>query len=614
MHEISKAAVRVAGLLAMALFVAHCGDSSVHIRTSGGRSPSAGTFTGVTDEGGTITIQVGSIEGIAFECDGEDISGTFSPPKTVNGDGSFDFRFSDGGREFHVTGTFSDNDNASGVIDDDDNRCDTGFEASRSGVTRTPTPVSSNPTPTTTGEPVSPTVTVGTPGPTDTGPTSSGGTTPTPTPTGSATCPNLITFTGTSTGPALDTGWTGFGHDATVVSGGTVTVTATCGSSTPPCGVCNYSGPVANAAGLLPSQRCSNDSSIHCTSNTPCTPGGGTCKFFFGTYLPLAAGGVATCVENTFNGGISGTANIESGASGGTALLTARVYNAIVGLGQPCPRCIGDPTANDGVMGGTCDAGTRSGLACDANGSSPFTSTWGTTSLDCPLNFATGGIASLPIDLTNTTGTKTRTLTAANPNCRGAGFTSLKCQCDTCNDNAQEPCSQNADCPDPPGPIGPICGGKRCIGGTNDGAACITNTECPGGGASCNVPGAATVPNQCDDATCTDGVCAAGPPVQTCAPTETYKGCTVDGDCAFPGDTCSGGGPRSCFDNDNGAIGDTVTATGHADTPVNHASNPTLAALFCVGPTSSGSVNGAAGLPGLGRLVLTGHATDNGTP
>jgi hypothetical protein len=43
-------------------------------------------------------------------------------------------------------------------------------------------------------------------------------------------------------------------------------------------------------------------------------------------------------------------------------------------------------------------------------------------------------------------------------------------------------------------------------------------------------------------------------------------------------------------------------------TPVNDASDPTLAALFCIGPTTSPSVNAAAGLPGLGRLELQGHA------
>ena len=35
--------------------------------------------------------------------------------------------------------------------------------------------------------------------------------------------------------------------------------------------------------------------------------------------------------------------------------------------------------------------------------------------------------------------------------------------------------------------------------------------------------------------------------------------------------------------------------------------------MFCVGPTSSGAVNQAVGLPGLGRLELAGEAVDNGT-
>jgi len=63
---------------------------------------------------------------------------------------------------------------------------------------------------------------------------------------------------------------------------------------------------------------------------------------------------------------------------------------------------------------------------------------------------------------------------------------------------------------------------------------------------------------------------------------------------------------RDCFDN--GVDSETLTATGVQSAPVNDVSNPTLAALFCVGPTSSASVNSAAGLPGAGRLELGGTA------
>ena len=63
----------------------------------------------------------------------------------------------------------------------------------------------------------------------------------------------------------------------------------------------------------------------------------------------------------------------------------------------------------------------------------------------------------------------------------------------------------------------------------------------------------------------------------------------------------------------NEDTGESVTATGLADPPIAHQSDPTLAALFCIGPTTAPAVNSVAGLPGLGRLELPGHATDNGT-
>jgi hypothetical protein len=158
------------------------------------------------------------------------------------------------------------------------------------------------------------------------------------------------------------------------------------------------------------------------------------------------------------------------------------------------------------------------------------------------------------------------------------------------------------------------------------------------------VPGTGTATNQCDDATCSsdggnEGTCAAGPFEQFCGPNATFQGCTAsDPDCRpynrcvgggnagatcvdsseCPSGSCNslvGGGPelctigkfRDCF-TDNGATGASVNATGVADAPVNDESDPTLAALFCIGPTSSSAVNGAAGLPGLGRLELPGHA------
>jgi hypothetical protein len=538
-------------------------------------------------------------------------------------------------------------------------------------------------------------------------------------------CPTKLEFVGTSGNlGVLDSGWTGQGHDSTVVDAGKVTVAVTsCPGSSRPCGVCSLSGPIQNVnadAGDINPHRCTGNTRTKCNTTADCATAGGTCEFFFGSPLPLAAGGVSTCVSNQINGTITGTANTETGSSATTAALISRVYSGPTSAG-PCPKCVGDGAPNDNNRAGTCDSGQNAGQTCDVNGQSPNLF-WGKTSLDCPP--LTGGlIATLAIDLTNTTGTKTRTLSAASPNCRAVGFTANKCICDTCNNANATPCSTNADCPASgrctggsgtfciggtnagaactvasqcpgggacrvsggapctastqcfgggtcngrPCTLGTDCGsgtctsgfcsttagicggtsGQRCSGGTNGGAPCSSSTQCPGG--ACNVPGQATAPNQCDGGAgdCgpdpgtpspNDGICQTGPFEQFCGPNATFQGCLSDADCAqynicnggsnaganctdpseCPGGTCNskvGGSPelcnvgklRDCF-LDGGVVGGTDTATGVVSAPVHDEADPTLAALFCIGPTSSSGVNGAAGLPGLGRLELPGHA------
>src|SRR5206468_1161345 len=138
-----------------------------------------------------------------------------------------------------------------------------------------------------------------------------------------------------------------------------------------------------------------------------CNVAGGTCEFYFGTNLPLSSGGVSTCVSNQFNGPISGTADLGNGNSAGTAAVISRVYLGLTNP-HPCPRCVGDTWANDNVQQGKCQGGLHNGANCDVNGSSA-NENLGDTSLDCP---PTPGaiIATLPIDLTNTTGVRSKTL------------------------------------------------------------------------------------------------------------------------------------------------------------------------------------------------------------
>jgi len=547
--------------MTLAMAIAHCGDSDVRVSTGPGVVPSPGTFNGSLSDGGSIRIEVGSIEEIAFTCDNEEIQETFSPPQPIDSDGTFNVKFSDGGRDFRVQGTFRDNNNVDGTINDEDNECDVSYDASRGGGFLTPTP-QRTPTPggivptATTGD-VDPTATA--PEPTDPNAT----VTPTPATSGGPTggpspCPvGVEVLSNAGTAKVLDTGWTGIAHNATVIGDGKLSFTVACDGTTRPCGVCDVSGPIPNAnknAGDIDAQRCINDTSIKCTDNSAC--GAGTCVYYFGAPLPLSAGGVSTCVTNQVNGAVSGTANIESGAFSTSITLASRVFTGVSNE-QPCPICAGDAvsTPNDGKANGTCSAGARQGQPCDINGRSAVPS-FGNTSLDCPPT-ASALLASLSIPLSGSSGTETKTLTAQSPNCNGF--------------------------------FGPGVT-KKCF--------------CEPGGTEPNKP------NGCNDGICTDegggeGSCEAGPIDSNCS-IESFRGCstaTQATDCPAQGDSCLSA-LRPCY-IDNGEVGGSVSVTGKADPPKSGKSNPIFATLFCVPPVkSAASVNTAAGLPGLGRLRL----------
>jgi hypothetical protein len=462
-------------------------------------------------------------------------------------------------------------------------------------------------------------------------------------------CPTKISFTGDASAAesVLDTGWTGISHRAPIVTAGTATITMSCSATSRPCGVCPVSGPVANGSGQIDSQRCTNDTSIHCTgpvgTNAACTPGGGTCQFFFGSNLPLAAGGISVCAVNQFNGPVSGTANVETGAAATVVKLTARVYNAAPDLDVPCARCVADITLNDGLKDGTCDRGPRVGLTCDGNGTVFNRPDFGITSLDCPSP-AAAIIATLPIDLSNATGPVTKTLNASSPNCNGVA--GQKCLCSTCNNAAATPCDSNADCTD----VGAtVCGGKRCLGGVNDGTPCASATACASG--ICDRPGEPTKPSACVDDPSTvgildcldpdgdgEGACKGAPIDNNCsvASGHAQRGCLSDADCQPSGCVgCCLSANRPCFltggfsgvcvgGTNNGFSGctvatqcpggtcavvngtNTLTAVGVPDLPMADTSNPTIAAVFCIGPTSAAAINGVSGLPGPGRTTIKG--------
>ncbi|MCC6848816.1 MAG: hypothetical protein IT294_09965 [Deltaproteobacteria bacterium] len=341
--------------------------------------------------------------------------------------------------------------------------------------------------------------------------------------------------------------------------------------------------------GDLASKRCVGDTATECSVDGDCGVNA-PCAFYFGSPLPLSAGGVATCVTSQWNGGMSGTFNQQSGQSAGTASILSRVYNGI-STSQPCPKCTGIDIPNDGVASGTCSGGAHNGAACDANGESPVPA-FGYTSLDCGPT-AGGLIATLPIDLTNANNaTMTATLAASSPNCNGSPGD--KCMCASCSGNSSVPCRNDADC------IAAAAGTcTNAAGEPRKPNSCIDDTSIPGDGTAC----AAT--------TAGEGACTEGPTDQNCR-IESFRGCLVDADCPAAGDSC-GAKARECFPGYNGGVGETISAAGKFSTPHNHTGTATFASVFCVAPTGSSSVNSVAGLPGPGRLALSGVSSEDGT-
>jgi len=415
-------------------------------------------------------------------------------------------------------------------------------------------------------------------------------------------CPAIVQIDPDGGATNLDSGWTGLSHDFDLPTGGRLTmgVTGCAGSERPTCGECTLDGPVTNAGGkAFSNQRCAGDGSyFECTDDLDCTNESllGPCVFFFGPPLPQSSGGVPICITNQIDGAITGTVNVESGEMETTVNLTARAHSGIF-LELPCPVC------EEGV----CSGGSRFGQACTVGGRSTL---FGNLSLDCPPNSG-GVIGRLPISLSSATGITTRTLSAANPDCRAIGFSTAKCFCSTCDDGTNTPCGTDADCG------GGVCGGPRCLGGTNAGGACGAPSDCPGGG-QCGVPGQPTAPNACLDATCVDnpgdtdtideGVCGTGP-FDTFCSIDVFRSCTADAQCqdplcptCTPGQTCTAGF-RECF-TDNGVIGGDVSVEGAADIACTNSARPALGSLFCIPPTAESAPNAVGGLPSLGRLSL----------
>lgn len=407
-------------------------------------------------------------------------------------------------------------------------------------------------------------------------------------------------------GVDLDTGWTGVSHDLPGVDDAATTSArlSNCdvSLSSPTCGQCDVSGPI-EYQGPTSTCRCTNaampDASTlaNCDPEAPTCGGGEACQCFYGPPLPVSSGAVPVCIVNRFATSFAGTLNVSdtgphAGEGATTVQLTSSVFNGL-GATSPCPKCDGDATARDGLKQGTCNGGPKNGQPCDTAGVNVY---FGTTSLDCPPA-TSSNIGDLAVTFKPAT-TGTSTLGTNRP-CTATGG---NCFCSTCATAAAEPCNDNADCP-----TGIVCGGKRCVGGSNEGTACTTNSQCASG--ICNRPGTPTAPNACLGGVCdpnpadpnnpNEGICSNGPIDRSCS-LEPYRGCSSATDCnppptgncadCLPGQTCQAAN-RQCFL-------DPIVRTGTPGTR-----DSILAATFCLPPTRSDSINNVAGLPGPGAVL-----------
>jgi hypothetical protein len=263
--------------------------------------------------------------------------------------------------------------------------------------------------------------------------------TPTPTSTSSGVACNgegeALSVTITSLpGSDLDTGWTGIAHNSVATHENKVTT------------------------------------NLNCVGDDCTVDGSNLVNQPFGGPLPLSAGGVSTCVLNTFREAVTGTYNCDSGCSTSSVKIVSKVF-LVQEASKPCPPCVGDPTPNDGDKGGTCDGGTTPGAACDVQGISDLFNSagqdFGATSNDC---LPTGSsVGELNIDLDPLT---TDTISIdSNVNCLSSAFPAGSCFCP--GQVQPNSCIPNGVCPASgvceSGPIDGICQGqtfRQCRSGT----------------------------------------------------------------------------------------------------------------------------------------------------
>lgn len=145
--------------------------------------------------------------------------------------------------------------------------------------------------------------------------------------------PREIRLVAADAGTDLDNGWTGVAHNFALVGGSTI-------------------------RGCL--------AGCDATTSSACTLAGdtgrGTINPTFGPPLPLFVLGAATCLVNEYDGSISGTTDLATGATEVALTLATEVWIAPPGI--VCPQCSGAARGDTGV----CLDGPDRGRACRVEG------------------------------------------------------------------------------------------------------------------------------------------------------------------------------------------------------------------------------------------------------
>jgi hypothetical protein len=256
------------------------------------------------------------------------------------------------------------------------------------------------------------------------------------------------------------------------------------------------------AAGSM-GPHCANDIQRRCDSDADCGATDHCLTTQHGPPRPLASGGVGMCVVSTFAEDVVGTVDVASGASAVRVRDRVEIFPA--DASQPCPVCGGFCSGAANVAG----PGTRTlcatDLDCAGDGhcvtdfvcsfgpsadrpcrpSAPFggpTASFGNPSVDCAVPGSPIGVLDVLADPRDT---DTRLL-APEHECADPAFTGGAC---IGGPNEGRACMLGIDCPAGTcadqcfcaGSARPSDCGAACVGGSADGAACTADTQCPSG-------------------------------------------------------------------------------------------------------------------------------------